>query len=51
MIAIYHNPQCGTSRNTLRLIEASGANVTVIEYLDAGWTRAQLIGLFAGSAQ
>ena len=32
-ITIYHNPACGTSRNTLELIRASGAEPTVIEYL------------------
>src|SRR6187551_3420638 len=32
-ITIYHNPQCGTSRNTLALIRNSGAEPNVIEYL------------------
>ena len=32
-ITIYHNPQCGTSRNTLAMIRASGAEPTVVEYL------------------
>ncbi len=32
-ITIYHNPQCGTSRNTLALIRNSGAEPEVIEYL------------------
>lgn len=32
-ITIYHNPACGTSRNTLALIRNSGAEPTVIEYL------------------
>ena len=32
-ITIYHNPRCGTSRNTLELIRASGVEPTVIEYL------------------
>ncbi len=30
---IYHNPACGTSRKTLEILEADGADVTVIEYL------------------
>ncbi len=30
---IWHNPACGTSRNTLAMLEAAGARVTVIEYL------------------
>ena len=33
-ITIYHNPACGTSRNTLALIRNSGVEPTVIEYLD-----------------
>ncbi|MEM1377532.1 MAG: arsenate reductase family protein [Pseudomonadota bacterium] len=49
MIVIHHNPSCGTSRNVLALIEASGADYTVIEYLKSGWTREQLLGLFAAA--
>ena len=30
---IYHNPKCGTSRKTLELLEAAGADVEVVEYL------------------
>ena len=30
---IWHNPNCGTSRNTLALLQEAGADVTVIEYL------------------
>ena len=32
-VTIYHNPACGTSRNTLAMIRASGAEPTIIEYL------------------
>ena len=32
-VTIYHNPKCGTSRNTLAALEEAGAEVTVIEYL------------------
>jgi len=46
-ITIYHNPACGTSRNTLAMIEASGYRPTVIEYLKAGWTRETLQHLIA----
>ncbi len=49
MIVIQHNPDCGTSRNVLAIIEASGAAPVVIEYLKEGWTRPQLIGLFAAA--
>ena len=46
-IVIYHNPECGTSRNVLAIIEATGYTPTVIEYLKTGWTKPQLLGLFA----
>lgn len=46
-IIIHHNPTCGTSRNVLAMIEASGQTPTVIEYLRTGWTRAGLESLFA----
>lgn len=48
-IVVYHNPDCGTSRNTLAMIEAAGYAPTVIEYLKTGWTKAQLLGLFAAA--
>ena len=48
-IVIYHNPDCGTSRNTLAIIEAAGYEPTVIEYLKTGWKKAQLLGLFAAA--
>ena len=44
-VTIYHNPACGTSRNTLAMIRAAGAEPTVVEYLKVGWTRSQLEGL------
>lgn len=49
MIVIHHNPDCGTSRNVLALIEASGEVPVVIEYLKQGWTRPQLLALFAAA--
>jgi arsenate reductase len=48
-IVVHHNPDCGTSRNVLAIIEAAGYRPTVIEYLKAGWTRPQLLGLFAAA--
>lgn len=48
-VAIYHNPACGTSRQTLEAIRDSGVEPVVIEYLKTGWTRAQLLGLFAAA--
>lgn len=49
MIVIHHNPDCGTSRNVLAIIEATGEAPVVIEYLKTGWTRPQLLGLFAAA--
>ncbi len=46
-ITIYHNPECGTSRNVLAVIEAAGYTPVIVEYLAAGWTRDQLLTLFA----
>ncbi|MFP1633172.1 arsenate reductase (glutaredoxin) [Zhengella sp. ZM62] len=48
-VVIHHNPGCGTSRNTLEMIRASGVEPVVIEYLKTGWTRPQLLALFAGA--
>ncbi len=48
-IVVYHNPQCGTSRNVLEYIRNSGEEPIVIEYLKTGWTKQQLIGLFAAA--
>lgn len=48
-IVIHHNPDCGTSRNVLALIEGSGEVPVVIEYLETGWTRPQLLALFAAA--
>lgn len=44
-ITIYHNPACGTSRNTLALIRNSGVEPRVIEYLKTPPTREELQGL------
>ena len=44
-ITIYHNPQCGTSRNTLELIRNSGEEPTVIEYLQTPPDRTTLVRL------
>ena len=48
-IVIHHNPDCGTSRNVLAFIRASGVEPLVIEYLEQGWTRPQLLALFAAA--
>ena len=46
-ITIYHNPDCGTSRNVLALIRNGGAEPTVIEYLKTPPDRATLMALIA----
>ena len=45
-VVIYHNPSCGTSRNTLAMLREKGVEPKVVEYLKAGWTREQLETLF-----
>lgn len=49
-ITIYHNPKCGTSRNTLALIRNSGVEPEVIEYLKTPPTKPQLQALVAAMA-
>lgn len=44
-ITIYHNPDCGTSRNTLEMIRNSGTEPTVIYYLDTPPSRDELVTL------
>ena len=44
-ITIYHNPDCGTSRNVLALIRNSGDEPRIIEYLKTPPSRAELVGL------
>lgn len=48
-IVIFHNPDCGTSRNVLRVIHDAGLVPTVVRYLDEGWTRGTLSALFAAA--
>ncbi len=48
-VVIHHNPDCGTSRNVVALVEACGYTPTIIEYLKEGWTRPQLLALFAAA--
>jgi arsenate reductase len=46
-VTIYHNPACGTSRNTLAMIRATGETPRIIEYLKTPPDRATLEGLIA----
>lgn len=48
-VTIYHNPKCGTSRNTLALIRNAGVEPQVIEYLQTPPDRATLLDLIARS--
>jgi arsenate reductase len=46
-VTIYHNPACGTSRNTLAIIRATGTEPVVIEYLKTPPSRAEITRLLA----
>ncbi|KPL68277.1 arsenate reductase [Erythrobacter sp. SG61-1L] len=46
-VVIYHNPECGTSRNTLAMIRNAGIEPHVVEYLKTPPSRAMLEGLIA----
>lgn len=46
---IYHNPDCGTSRNTLAMIRQSGVEPVVVEYLKTPPTRARILELVAAA--
>jgi arsenate reductase len=48
-ITIYHNPRCGTSRNTLALIRNTGVEPTVVDYLSAPPDRATLAAMIASA--
>ena len=46
-ITLYHNPECGTSRNTLALIRNSGVEPAIIHYLETPPSRDELVALIA----
>lgn len=46
-ITIYHNPKCGTSRNTLAMIRNSGVEPKVIHYLETPPSKSELLALIA----
>ena len=50
-VTIYHNPQCGTSRNTLAMVRNSGIEPEVIEYLKTPPDRATLQALIAATGE
>jgi arsenate reductase (glutaredoxin) len=46
---IFHNPDCGTSRNVLAVLEAACYRPEVVEYLKTGWTRELLLTLLTAA--
>jgi arsenate reductase len=48
-VVIHHNPDCETSRNVLAVITAAGYSPEIVAYLETGWTRPQLMALFAAA--
>ena len=48
-VTIYHNPDCGTSRNTLAMIRQSGVEPIVIEYLKTPPSRSRIVELVAAA--
>jgi arsenate reductase (glutaredoxin) len=44
---IWHNPDCGTSRNVLAILQEAGAELRIIDYRQTGFDRAQLAGIIA----
>ena len=44
-VTVWHNPACGTSRNVLAMVREAGHEPRVVEYLKAGWDRAELEAL------
>ena len=48
-VRIFHNPECGTSRNTLAMIRQSGVEPTVVEYLNAPPSRDRIVELVSAA--
>jgi arsenate reductase (glutaredoxin) len=48
-VVIFHNPDCGTSRNVVSMVEAAGYQPEIIRYLEIGWTREQLLSLLTSA--
>lgn len=46
-IRIFHNPRCGTSRNALAMIRATGREPEIVDYVQTGWTAERLGDLLA----
>ena len=50
-VTIYHNPKCGTSRNVLAIIRATGIEPAIVDYLKTPLTREELRDLFARTGE
>jgi arsenate reductase (glutaredoxin) len=48
-VVIHHNEACGTSRNVVGIVRAAGYAPVLIDYLETGWTRPQLLALLAAA--
>ncbi len=48
-VVIHHNPDCGTSRNVVEIVRAASYAPEIILYLETGWTRGQILALFAAA--
>ena len=48
-VVIHHNPACGTSRNVVEIVRKAGYTPEIVEYLETGWTRPQLLALLAAA--
>lgn len=48
-VVVHHNAGCGTSRKVLETVRAAGYEPVVISYMETGWTRPQLLALFAAA--
>jgi len=46
-VVIHHNPKCSKSRAVLDMLRAAGVDPVVVDYMQSGWTVAQLQALFA----
>ena len=46
-VVIFHNPDCGTSRNVVAMVRAAGYEPEIVEYLQTGWSQHQLLDLAA----
>ncbi len=46
-VTIFHNPACGTSRNTVAMVRAAGYEPEVVDYQRVGWSRSRLVDLLA----